>query len=165
MTMEADMPVGNEFDLSFLDDLSRPWEQRQMMRDAIVRRAHAERNDAIGRALVRLLSAPWRTARFAYDAAHLVGGGCAAALAGWWRARAERRERRRGIAELEALSDRELWDIGLRRGEINSAVHHGRHRRPAPAPAKDLRPATPVSAHARLNAQHRADANETKRAA
>ena len=38
----------------------------------------------------------------------------AAAIA-WWRAYCDRHRRRRAIAELEAFSDRELNDIGVRR--------------------------------------------------
>jgi uncharacterized protein YjiS (DUF1127 family) len=52
-----------------------------------------------------------------------------AALGRWRRAHADRRERRRAMAELAALSDHALKDIGLRRSEIYSVVNHGRHRR------------------------------------
>ena len=37
---------------------------------------------------------------------------------------------KRAIAELQALDDHMLKDIGLTRGEIESCVRHGRHRRP-----------------------------------
>ena len=55
-----------------------------------------------------------------------------AAATAWWRAYYDRHRRRQAIAELEAFSDRELNDIGVRRSEIDWAVHHGIWRRPLP---------------------------------
>jgi uncharacterized protein YjiS (DUF1127 family) len=40
----------------------------------------------------------------------------------WWMAYLDRRMQRSAIFQLEALSDRELRDIGLRRCEIEGAV-------------------------------------------
>jgi uncharacterized protein YjiS (DUF1127 family) len=56
-----------------------------------------------------------------------------AALVRWWRAQADRRQRRRAMAQLGALSDLALKDIGVRRSEIYWVVTHGRHDPPARA--------------------------------
>jgi len=53
-------------------------------------------------------------------------------LTAWWRVYCDWQRRRQAIAELEAFSDRELNDIGVRRSEIDSAVRHGIWRRPLP---------------------------------
>lgn len=53
-----------------------------------------------------------------------------AALGRWWRARADRRQRMRAMAQLETLSDRTLKDIGVHRSAIYWAVNHGRHAPP-----------------------------------
>jgi uncharacterized protein YjiS (DUF1127 family) len=45
-----------------------------------------------------------------------------ASLQSWWLAFLDWRIQRAAILQLEALSDRELRDIGLRRGEIEGAV-------------------------------------------
>ncbi|MFX0543283.1 DUF1127 domain-containing protein [Roseovarius sp. S4756] len=47
---------------------------------------------------------------------------------------------RRAIAALEALDDRMLWDIGIRRSEIRRAVRHPRGR-----PADGTRPVAMAS--------------------
>lgn len=53
---------------------------------------------------------------------HASSTGLMLSLANAFRGLAERARRRRTIAELNALSDRELADIGLTRGEIHQAV-------------------------------------------
>jgi uncharacterized protein YjiS (DUF1127 family) len=57
-----------------------------------------------------------------------------AAVARLGRAYADRRRYGRQMAELNALSDYELKDIGLRRSEIYWVVHHGREIPDARAP-------------------------------
>jgi len=42
-------------------------------------------------------------------------------------------EIRRAIKELSAMSDRELWDLGIHRGNIRQAVETGRPERPRAA--------------------------------
>jgi uncharacterized protein YjiS (DUF1127 family) len=64
-----------------------------------------------------------------------------AAATAWWRAYCDRHRRRRAIAELQAFSDRELNDIGVRRSEIYWVVHHGPEV--ARPPAKSLPTARP----------------------
>jgi uncharacterized protein YjiS (DUF1127 family) len=49
----------------------------------------------------------------------------------WWVAYLDRRMQRSAIFQLEALSDRELRDIGLRRCEIEGAVKGELKREPA----------------------------------
>ena len=73
-----------------------------------------------------------------------------AAATAWWRAYCDRHRRRQAIAELEAFSDRELNDIGVRRSEIDCAVHHGIWRRPLPkatAQVQTTEAPTPVAPH------------------
>ena len=73
-----------------------------------------------------------------------------AAATAWWRAYCDRHRRRQAIAELEAFSDRELNDIGVRRSEIGSAVHHGIWRRPLPKAKAQVQTAeapAPVAPH------------------
>jgi uncharacterized protein YjiS (DUF1127 family) len=54
-----------------------------------------------------------------------------AAFDRWRRAHAGRRQRLRAMAQLGALSDLELKDIGVRRSEIYWVVSHGRDAPPA----------------------------------
>ena len=71
-----------------------------------------------------------------------------AALGRWWRAHADRRRRRRAMAQLETLSDRTLKDIGVNRSAIYWAVNHGRH-----APRTDMLGGPPGPA-AESNVRH-----------
>ena len=48
--------------------------------------------------------------------------GLTAAVKTWWKAYLDRRRERAAIAQLHAMSDRELRDIGLTRSEIDLAV-------------------------------------------
>ena len=50
-----------------------------------------------------------------------------AVLVRWRRAHADRRRRLRAMADLGALSDLELKDIGVYRSEIHGVVTRGRH--------------------------------------
>jgi uncharacterized protein YjiS (DUF1127 family) len=125
------MPAADEIDLAHLDYLSRPREQQQVLREGLKRRAQLERSHALRSMLRSQLIRLWRAATFASDAARLVAGACAAAVARRVRRLAEQAERRKAMAELAGMSDRELWDIGLRRSEIYWATQHGR-----PEPAK-----------------------------
>lgn len=53
-----------------------------------------------------------------------------AAFVRWRLAHAERRRHRQAMAQLGALSDRELKDLGVRRSEIYWVVKHGRYAPP-----------------------------------
>jgi uncharacterized protein YjiS (DUF1127 family) len=73
-----------------------------------------------------------------------------AAATAWWRAYCDRHRRRQAIAELEAFSDRELNDIGVRRSEIDWAVRYGIWRRPLPKATAQVQIAeapAPVAPH------------------
>jgi uncharacterized protein YjiS (DUF1127 family) len=73
-----------------------------------------------------------------------------AAATAWWRAYCDWHRRRQAIAELEAFSDRELNDIGMRRSEIDWAVHHGIWRHPLPKAKAQVQTAeapAPVAPH------------------
>jgi uncharacterized protein YjiS (DUF1127 family) len=78
-------------------------------------RARRARADAYGRALGAL----WHGLRAAYS--------------NRIRARRERLAHRRAVAELLALDDRSLHDLGLGRSSVHYAVDHGRENIPAPA--------------------------------
>jgi len=132
------------------DFMSLPLEQQHIFQQALVRYAHADRTRQIRAALHSVLTWPWH----AVD--HLTRR-FGAALIRWWRERAERRARLRGAAELAALSDRDLWDIGLSRCEIQSVVQHGRET-PRRTPAKG-------SLTLPRSDRQRDDAPERKRAA
>ena len=97
------------------------------VRDALVRRilrqAQIDRADAIRTALSKALAWLGR-------AAIEMG----AQVARLHRTYATWRRRRLDIVELNALSDHELKDIGVRRSEIYWVVHHGRDIPDVPAP-------------------------------
>ena len=57
----------------------------------------------------------------------------ATSLIVWWRAQAERRQRLRSMAQLQALSDHQLKDMGVNRSEIPWVVRYGRYEPPAGA--------------------------------
>jgi uncharacterized protein YjiS (DUF1127 family) len=52
--------------------------------------------------------------------------GLAALLGRWWAARMQRRLERLAMRQLEAMSDRELRDIGVARSEIARVARAGR---------------------------------------
>jgi len=62
------------------------------------------------------------------------------------RSLAAERRRRKAIFELQRFDDRSLADMGVRRGEIESAVRNGRPRRLAPT--AQMRPEQQSSAKA-----------------
>jgi uncharacterized protein YjiS (DUF1127 family) len=137
---------GNErFDFTNVDYWSLSPLQREALVQRIIREAHAEQAKAL-RAALRTLVAWLRKLT--------VAAGAAVARLG--RAYADRRRYGRQMAELQALSDYELKDIGLRRSEIYWVVRHGRempaerapdqrHRiiRPDPMTATTARPRDP----------------------
>jgi uncharacterized protein YjiS (DUF1127 family) len=55
-----------------------------------------------------------------------IFGSLAAAAARWWSGYVDRRVERTAIALLQSMSDRQLKDIGLARGQIEYVVRHGR---------------------------------------
>ena len=63
---------------------------------------------------------------FLWSEPHASSTGLMLSLARAFRALSERSRRRRAAAELHALTDRELADMGLTRGEIGHAIGGGR---------------------------------------
>jgi uncharacterized protein YjiS (DUF1127 family) len=89
-----------DLDFGTLDYRALCAEQRHLIARRALRRAHAERSEMLRRLI--------------------------AAVAAGWRAYRERRRLRLAAAELEALSDCELKDIGIGRCEIYSLTFGGR---------------------------------------
>ena len=73
-----------------------------------------------------VLDTPWKTRDFAkpWSRARLQ-----VALGRWWRTCAERRARRLAAARLRSLSDSQLKDIGISRGQIEFVVRDMAGRR------------------------------------
>jgi len=91
-----------------------PAEQSALVQSKI-REAHAMRALAIRGAL----RAVWRaTARITWRFGRTAATALAAALEGYW----DRHRRRLAAAQLHAMDDRMLQDIGLRRSEIDFVV-------------------------------------------
>ena len=57
----------------------------------------------------------------------VASSGFAEAARQTWNAFQSRREYRRAVAHMEAMTDRELKDIGVERWQIPHAVYGGRH--------------------------------------
>ena len=97
-----------EIDFSRLDYPALTARERDLLKSRAVKRAHAERNDAMRQALLGAW-APLRRAALAVCEAYRA-----------------RRRRRRTASELYALSDRTLNDIGVTRCEIDALAFGGR---------------------------------------
>jgi len=135
------MSGNNGLDFTSLDYRMLTPQQWEVVRREVLRRAHLERAEAL-RALSGLFrSGLQRIAAVLRDGAGRAAVRAAAVVGGWWRARSERRQRRRDIAALQAFSDLELKDIGVRRSEIDWVVHHGREHARSPVDGlRTLRP-------------------------
>jgi uncharacterized protein YjiS (DUF1127 family) len=99
------------FDIASIDIRSLNAAQRNALKRHLVRRAHAARNQTIRRSsagVVSLLRRALPVIRTAFDRLR----------AGYRRGR----QRREGLAQLRAMSDRELRDIGLSRSQIRAAA-------------------------------------------
>jgi uncharacterized protein YjiS (DUF1127 family) len=116
------MASRTELDFSVADYHALPPAQQRATVQAVIRRAHVARSEEIaalacaaGRGLARFAAFGWAsTWRF--------GRSAAASATAAWRRHQERRWRRIAAAQLYAMDDRALQDIGLRRGEIEFAV-------------------------------------------
>jgi uncharacterized protein YjiS (DUF1127 family) len=93
------------------------------LKERVERRARADRNEAIRRAVTALWALPGRLAEFA--GARIASGAVQMRRAARhaWRAYRAARRRRSAVRQLNALDDRSLKDIGLRRSGIYAAVY------------------------------------------
>jgi uncharacterized protein YjiS (DUF1127 family) len=98
------MPTGNTFDFSAFDYRALTPDQRQRIKRLAMARARDERAEAT-RAMFGQFFAALRRISSQLGTLHR-----------------ERRARRQAVAELHRLNNYELKDIGLRRGDIESAV-------------------------------------------
>jgi uncharacterized protein YjiS (DUF1127 family) len=133
------MPGHDRLDLEQLDYRTLTQAQWDDLRCDIIRRAERAR----AQALRALFAQVWALVRRMALALH---DGAATAATRWWCAHAERRRRRRDMAELLGFSDRELKDIGVRRSEVYWVVYHGRELpRPQVASPPTCRPHSPAA--------------------
>jgi uncharacterized protein YjiS (DUF1127 family) len=122
----APISVASAHDLTRPDFASMSPDQRQDEVRRIIREAHAERTRLIRAVFRRLLAWAWSATMFAGRAARYLATRLVAALIGCGQAYANRRRRLRAAAELGALGDQELKDIGVYRSGIDWAATHGR---------------------------------------
>ena len=108
------------FDLRTLDFRALTPEQWSVLKARLIEQARQNRNAELRTAAGKVFAGPERLLRVVLRA-----------VARSQRAIVTARRRKAAVAALSALDDRSLRDIGLRRGEIFSAVHRtdgGRHR-------------------------------------
>jgi uncharacterized protein YjiS (DUF1127 family) len=99
----------------------------------LIREAHAARMRLIHATLRRLLLWVWEAALVVGNAMRRLAIRLAAAFVRFCQALALRWQRVRAAAELRAMSDRELKDLGVDRSSIDWVVAHGRNDRPRSA--------------------------------
>ena len=107
------MLAGYDDGFLFPDSRGQTLEERNRVVRQIVRSARIAQAEAM-RALFRTLLLTWPK-QIAQAALHLLADG--------WAGYRLRRRRRLAVAELRALDDRHLKDIGLPRGEIESVIY------------------------------------------
>jgi uncharacterized protein YjiS (DUF1127 family) len=119
--MEAEMPR-TEIDFSALDYQALSPAQRRAVVQVVVREARVARAKEIAAVARAAWQGVSRTATLGWRALRSVGRAASAATMAAWQRHQERRRLRRAAAQLYAMDDRALRDIGLRRGEIEFAV-------------------------------------------
>jgi len=91
-------------------------------RDAVVRRvireAKADRADAMRELLHAFRNRSWKAVARGLDRMRPIGAAARRLVTAAWRRYQQRRRLRTTAAQLYAMDDRELKDIGLRRGDI-----------------------------------------------
>jgi len=145
-TAFAPRATGN--DLARPDFLSLSAEQQQDEVRRLIREAHAARMRLIHATVRRLLLWVCGAAIVVGNASQRLAMRLAAALIRYCRVLALRWQRVRATAELGAMSDRELKDLGVDRSSIDWVVAHGRGDRPSSAvgSARPVLVQNPVSA-------------------
>jgi uncharacterized protein YjiS (DUF1127 family) len=120
--MEAEMAPRTEFDFSTLDYQALSPAERSAVVHEVVRGARVAR----GQEIAAVARAAWqgvsRTGTFGWRALRSAGHSVSTATMAALQRHLERRRLRRAAAQLYAMDDRALRDIGLRRGEIEFAV-------------------------------------------
>src|SRR3954469_819126 len=112
-------------DIHAIDIRSLNPEQRHALKRVMIRRAHAARMAAFGRAFARVRGlAGWLRPAVLTSLVDRV-----------WRAHVRRRNRLQGLAQLSAMTDMELRDIGVSRIEIKAAAWRD-DERTAPLPGE-----------------------------
>lgn len=133
----------------------------------IVREAHAERTRLVRAVFCMLLAWVWSATMFAGRAARYLATRLVAALIGCSQAYANHRRCMRAAAELRALGDRELKDIGVYRSGIDWAITHGRDNGSV-GPSGTVRPVlmrSPVPARQATTREVSETAEQKRRAA
>jgi uncharacterized protein YjiS (DUF1127 family) len=120
-------------DLARPDLLSMSAEQQHDEVRRLIREAHAAQNQLIHATVRRLLLWVCGAAIVVGNAIRRLAMRLAAALIRYCHILAVRWQRMRAAAELGAMSDRELKDLGVDRSSIDWVVAHGRGDRPSSA--------------------------------
>jgi uncharacterized protein YjiS (DUF1127 family) len=116
--MEVSMLEDTKFDLSAIDVQALSPEQWSVLKSRLVEQARQQRNAEIRAGIARVFAGPEK-----------LLGAISRPFRRSWRALEVARRRRAAVTALSALDDRSLRDIGLRRGEILSAVYQPRPAR------------------------------------
>ena len=114
-----------EFDFMHGNFQSLPAREQDALVRHVIRQAHADRAKAMRAVLRKPVVWLWNAATWLAKAFVRLGA-----------AYVDQRRYGRQIAELQAFSDHELKDIGVRRSEIYWVVHHGRELPDLRVPAK-----------------------------
>jgi uncharacterized protein YjiS (DUF1127 family) len=102
-----------DFDLATIDIRSLSTEEWIALKRQIIRRAHSERDKAIGMAIGGALAWVWRSCRRLPKWS---------ALRAAWISHVRKRREQVAAAQLRGLNDQWLADMGLTRGDIESRV-------------------------------------------
>jgi uncharacterized protein YjiS (DUF1127 family) len=120
--MEAEMAPRTEFDFSTLDYQALSPDERRAVVHEVVREARVARAKEIAVVARATWQGVAQTGTLGWRVLRSAGQAAAAATMAAWQRHQERRRLRRAAAQLYAMDDRALRDIGLRRGEIEFVV-------------------------------------------
>jgi len=145
-----------EFDFTHGNFHSLPAREQDALIQHVIREAKADRARAMRAVLRKPVVWLWNAATWLAKALVRLGA-----------AYVDQRRYGRQIAELQALSDYELKDMGIRRSEIYWVVHHGRELPELRAPAKPRLAvhADPVTAPAHRPVRPKRPVTQTRSAA